>query len=86
MAKVNPIFIFPTGAQINLKKVIGIGSLEKNEAANIVIPLYCEGSRYPIQVIVGFAIGAATQEQKEKINKILQDLTQAWTDYVLETA
>lgn len=86
MAKDNQIFIFPNGTQINLKKVIGIGALEKNEAANIVIPLYCEGSRHPIQVIVGFAIGSATQEQKEKINKILQDLTLSWHNYVLETA
>lgn len=86
MAKPNPIFIFPSGARINLKRVISIGALDKNEFSDIVIPVFIEGTNKAITYRVGNALGFATPEQKEKIEKVYNDFIDSWTIYVLETA
>jgi len=81
---VSRIFIFPSGARIDLKRIIMIGALDKDEVYNIIVPVYTEKRDKPILFTLGNSIGHVTPEQGKRIHTIYGDFCREWELYTMQ--
>ena len=77
------IYVFTNGTRIDLKKVMVIGAIDKDEIANIFIPIYCEGFNKPINLILSNCIGTLSNDRKLRIESIYSHFTSEWQAYKL---
>ncbi len=82
--KVSRIFVFPSGARIDLKKIICIGALDKDQFYNVFIPVYCAGCNKPLHFNVANTIGKVSQEQKDKVNVLYNDFINEWEQFIIQ--
>lgn len=82
--KVSRVYTFPSGAEIDLKKVIMIGSIDKDEDGNILFAIHVEKKEKPILFKLGWAIGSVPSDEKNRIYKILGDFKEEWRQYKLQ--
>lgn len=80
--KVSRIFAFNNGTRIDLKKIISIGAIEKDEFYNIIVKIYCTGYNKPIVFILGNAIGSVTPEQKNNIETTYNYFLNEWEQFI----
>jgi hypothetical protein len=74
-------FEWPTGAKINLEKIICIGALDKDEYNNIFIPTYVTGMDKPIKFIVSNSNGMTPENEKMRVKNLLRNFITAWETY-----
>lgn len=82
--KQKQIYIFDDGTRIDLARIICIATIDKDEFNRLVLPIFVAGKEKPINIIMGHAVQNATAEQKERVAKIVQGITNAWEQYVFE--
>jgi hypothetical protein len=74
-------FEFPSGAKLDLEKIICIGALDKDEHNNIFIPTYVTGMDKPIKFIVSHSNGMTPENEKMRVKNILREFITAWETY-----
>lgn len=81
---VSRIYVFPSGARIDLKKIIMIGAIDKDQLGNIFIMVYVERRDKPIEFHLGYAIGKTPEDEKKRVFSIYQAFSQEWEQYTLQ--
>lgn len=82
---VSRIYTFPSGAEIDLKRVIMIGALDKEITSGYFqVAVYTEKRDKPIMFQLGWAIGKVPDEEKQKILTTLNDFKEEWRQYTLQ--
>lgn len=77
------IYLFPRGEQIDLRRVVCIGALDKNiNAGTFFIPIYVTGMNEPIKITLGYAIGKVEETKKTEILKTIEEFQMAWYTYL----
>jgi len=79
----NEIYKFRNGTVINLKNIIAIGPLEKNEFNQFILPVYCNGSQKPINIVLGYANGTASEKIKADILFNVANFITTWENYLI---
>jgi hypothetical protein len=74
-------FEWPSGAKIDLEKIICIGALDKDEFNNIFIPTYVTGMDKPIKFIVSNSNGLTPENEKMRVKDLLRSFITAWETY-----
>lgn len=83
--KVSRIYQFPSGAEIDLKRVVMIGALDKDVMSGYFqVAVYTEKRDKPIMFQLGWAIGKVPEEEKQKILKTLSDFKEEWRQYTMQ--
>jgi len=83
--KVSRIYTFPSGAKIDLKRIVMIGALDKEiDSGNFIVAVYTEKIDKPIMFRLGWAIGKITEQERQKIMTTLTDFQSEWEQYTLQ--
>ncbi len=78
------IYVFPSGARIDLRRVVCIGALDKNiNSGYFFIAIYMMGMDKPILFDVGYAIGKVSEETKSEILSTVENFRIAWEQYII---
>ena len=77
------IFTFPSGAKIDLRRIVSIGALDKNiNVGTFFIPVHVTGINEPIKFTLGYAIGKVEETKKTEILKIIEEFQMSWYTYL----
>lgn len=75
------IYTFENNTKIDLREIICIGSLEKDDNNNIVIPIHFRQRNAPIKIILGHAIAIASGDKKTKIKSAYNSFVMEWEKF-----
>ena len=79
----NEIYKFTNGTVINLKSIIAISPLEKNEHNQYILPIYCSGQQKPILIILGYSQGTIDEVKRWSILQNVALFINAWENYLI---